>query len=201
MKLLHLDSSILGGHSVSRALTQEVVEALRLAEPVVDVTYRDLAARHGLQTDGALLGARMTAAEERTPEQRELLAQADVVMAEFLAADTLVIGAPMYNFSIPSQLKSWIDLVTVAGVTFRYGADGVQGLAGGKRAIVVATAGGQHAGQPTGSAHIGYLRLLLGFLGIRDIRVITAEGLAMGPAVREPALADARAHIAEAIEH
>ncbi len=197
MKLLHLDSSILGDHSVSRQLTREVVNAIHLAEPAVDLTYRDLATGLGLQVDGALLAARGLPPGQRTPAQQALVAQADAVMAEFLAAELLVIGAPMYNFSIPSQLKTWIDLVSVAGVTFRYGPDGHEGLATGKRVVIVATAGGQHAGQPSGQAHVDYLRQLLTFLGIRDIRVVTAEGLAMGPAVRDPALAAARARIAE----
>lgn len=197
MKLLHLDSSILGDHSVSRQLTREVVDAIRLAEPLVDLTYRDVVTGLGLQVDGALMAARSLPPAQRSPAQQALAAQADAVMAEFLAADLLVIGAPMYNFSIPSQLKTWIDLVTVAGVTFRYGPNGPEGLATGKRAVIVATAGGQHAGLPSGQAHVEYLRQLLTFLGIRDIRVITAEGLAMGPAVRDPALAAARARIAE----
>ena len=117
MKLLHLDSSILGAHSTSRLLTAEVVEAIKLAEPSVDVTYRDLAAPGALPLDSAVLGARGTPAEQRTPEQAALAAQAEAVMAEFLAADTLVIGAPMYNFTVPTQLKAWIDQVAVAGVT------------------------------------------------------------------------------------
>ncbi len=196
MKLLHLDSSILGDHSVSRQLTREVVNAIRLAEPAVDLSYRDLTTQIGLQVDGALIAARGLPPEQRSPTQQALVAQADAVMAEFLAAELLVIGAPMYNFGIPSQLKTWIDLVTVAGVTFRYGPNGPEGMAAGKRVVIVATAGVQHAGQPSGQAHVDYLRLLLGFLGIRDIRVITAEGLAMGPAVRDPALAAARARIA-----
>ncbi|WP_047396915.1 FMN-dependent NADH-azoreductase [Chitinibacter sp. ZOR0017] len=194
MNILHLDSSILADHSVSRQLTREVVESIRLAESSVHVVYRDLA-QHALQLDGALLAAKGTPAENRSAEQAAQVREAEAVMAEFLAADTLVIGAPMYNFSIPSQLKAWIDMISVAGVTFKYGANGPEGLAGGKRAVIVATAGGQHAGTPTGIAHVDYLRVLLGFLGITDIRVITAEGLAMGPDVRDPALAQARQQI------
>lgn len=196
MKLLHLDSSILGAHSTSRLLTAEVVEAIKLAEPSVDVTYRDLAAPGALPFDSAVLGARGTPAEQRTPEQAALAAQADAVMAEFLAADTLVIGAPMYNFTVPTQLKAWIDQVAVAGVTFRYTANGPEGLAKGKRAVIVATAGGLHANQPSGQAHVGYLRQVLGFLGITDIRVITAEGLGLGPDARDAALLSARKEIA-----
>lgn len=196
MKLLHLDSSILGAHSTSRLLTAEVVEAIKLAEPSVDVTYRDLAAPGALPLDSAVLGARGTPAEQRTPEQAALAAQADAVMAEFLAADTLVIGAPMYNFTVPTQLKAWIDQVAVAGVTFRYTANGPEGLAKGKRAVIVATAGGLHANQPSGQAHVGYLKQVLGFLGITDIRVITAEGLGLGPDARDAALLSARKEIA-----
>jgi FMN-dependent NADH-azoreductase len=200
MNLLHIDSSILGEQSVSRRLTSELVEALRLATPdPVSVSYRDLAAAPVPAFDADLMAARATPATERTPRQEELARDADAVLAEFVAADTLVIGAPMYNFAIPAQLKAWVDLITIAGVTFRYGAQGPEGLMGGKRAIIVATAGGQHAGQPSGVAHTDYLVRLLGFLGIDDVRVLTAEGLAMGPQVREPAIAAAQAGIADVI--
>ena len=200
MNLLHLDASILGEQSVSRRLTSELVEALRLATPEpVSVHYRDLAAAPVPAFDGELMAARAAPAAERTPRQAELARDADAVLAEFVAADTLVIGAPMYNFAIPAQLKAWIDLITVAGVTFRYGAQGPEGLMAGKRALIVATAGGQHAGRPSGVAHADYLVRLLGFLGIDDVRVLTAEGLAMGPQVREPAIAAAQAGIAELV--
>lgn len=196
MKLLHLDSSILGAHSTSRLLTTEVVEAIKLTEPSVSVSYRDLAAPDALLLDSAVLGARSTSAEQRSPEQQMLVARADTVMAEFLAADTIVVGAPMYNFTVPTQLKSWIDLVVVAGVTFSYGANGPEGLVKGKRVVIVATAGGLHANQPSGQAHINYLKQVFSFLGIADIRVITAEGLAMGPNARDDALELARKEIA-----
>lgn len=195
MNLLQIDSSILGDHSVSRQLTKEVVESIRLAEPAVNITYRDVASTTPVHLDGQLLAAKGTPEQQRNAQQAHQVSVAEAVMAEFLAADVLVIGAPMYNFSIPSQLKAWIDMITVAGVTFKYGPNGPEGLAGGKRAVIVATAGGQHAGTPTGIAHIDYLRVLLGFLGISDIRVIAAEGLAMGPEVRDPALAAARAKL------
>lgn len=192
MNLLHIDSSILGEHSVSRQLSQEVVASIRLAEPTVNVVYRDVASEAMIALNGALLAAKSVPVEQRNAEQAHQVGMADAVLAEFLAADVLVIAAPMYNFSIPSQLKAWIDLITVAGVTFKYGANGPEGMVGGKRVVIVATAGGQHAGTPTGIAHIEYLRILLGFLGISDIRIIAAEGLAMGPEVRDPALAAAR---------
>jgi FMN-dependent NADH-azoreductase len=200
MNLVHIDSSILGEQSVSRRLTSELVEALRLAAPdPVSVSYRDLAAAPVPAFDADLMAARATPATERTPRQVQLARDADAVLAEFVAADTLVIGAPMYNFAIPAQLKAWVDLISIAGVTFRYGAQGPEGLMGGKRAIIVATTGGHHAGRPSGVAHTDYLVRLLAFLGIDDVRVLTAEGLAMGPQVREPAIAAAQAGIADVI--
>ncbi|MBM5572645.1 MULTISPECIES: FMN-dependent NADH-azoreductase [Deefgea] len=195
MNLLHIDSSILGEHSVSRQLTSEVVESIRLAEPTVNVVYRDVTRQLNVQLDDVFLAAKGTPAEARNAEQAAQVALSEAVMAEFLAADVLVIGAPMYNFSVPSQLKAWIDMITVAGVTFKYGSNGPEGLAKGKRAIIVATAGGLHQGTATGVAHIDYLRVVLGFLGISDIRVIAAEGLNMGPEVRDPALASARENL------
>lgn len=197
MNILHLDSSILGPQSVSRQLTADVVQQLRSADASAQVSYRDLAADPVPVSDGALMRARATPSPERSAEQVALVRRADAVVAELLATDVLVVGAPMYNFSIPSQLKAWIDLVSVAGVTFRYGPNGAEGMLEKKRAIIVATAGGQHAGQPSGRAHADYLRLLLAFLGVSDVQVITAEGLAMGPAVRDPALAAARGQVAE----
>lgn len=195
MKLLHLDSSILGIHSTSRLLTVEVVEAIKLAEPSVSLTYRDLADPEALSLGSVVLAARSTPSEQRSPEQQTLAAKADAVTAEFLAADTIVVGAPMYNFSVPTQLKAWIDLVVLAGVTFRYGANGPEGLVKGKRVVIVATAGGMHANQPSGQAHVDYLKQVFGFLGITDIRVVVAEGLAMGPEARDAALASARMDI------
>jgi FMN-dependent NADH-azoreductase len=195
MNLLHIDSSILGEYSVSRQLTTEVVESIRLAESVVNVVYRDVTRQLNVHLDDAFLAAKGMPAAARSSEQAAQVDLAETVMAEFLAADVLVIGAPMYNFSVPSQLKVWIDMITVAGVTFKYGPNGAEGLVSGKRAVIVATAGGQHQGTATGVAHIDYLRVVLGFLGIKDVRVIAAEGLGMGPDVRDPAIAAARENL------
>ena len=118
------------------------------------------------------------------------------VLEEFLAADVVVIGAPMYNFTISSQLKAWIDRIAVAGKTSRYTENGPVGLAGDKKVVIVSTAGGVHAGQPTGAAHEGYLRTVLGFFGITDIEVVRAEGLAYGEEPRAQAIAAARRQIA-----
>lgn len=196
MKLLHIDSSILGDASASRQLSQEVVQAWRAAEPAVQVTYRDLAADAISHLSSASLVAAGTPAEMRDAAQKHEAALGETSIEEFLAADAIVIGAPMYNFSVPSQLKAWIDRIAVAGKTFRYTESGPVGLAGGKKVIIVSTAGGIHAGQPTGVAHENYLQLVLNFLGITDIEVVRAEGLAYGDEPRRNAIAGAQASIA-----
>ncbi|WP_315810041.1 FMN-dependent NADH-azoreductase [Pseudomonas sp. C9-3] len=196
MKLLHIDSSILGDNSTSRQLSAELVAAWAAAEPRVDVTYRDLAADAISHLSAASLVAAGTPAELRDAAQKHEAALGEQSIEEFLAADAIVIGAPMYNFSIPSQLKAWIDRIAVAGKTFRYTESGPEGLAGGKKVIIVSTAGGIHAGQPSGIAHENYLELVLNFLGITDIEVVRAEGLAYGDEPRRNAIAGAQASIA-----
>jgi FMN-dependent NADH-azoreductase len=182
MKLLHLDSSALGPQSASRELTAAIVAGFRSVDPDTSVTYRDLVAEPLPHLDGAAL-AKADAADAREAER---------VLQEFLAADAIVVGAPMYNFSVPSQLKAWIDRVAVAGRTFRYTEKGPQGLAGGKRVVVASTRGGVHKGQATDFVE-PYLRQVFGFLGIDDVEFVTAEGLAFGPEVRARAIADALA--------
>ena len=185
MKLLHLDSSILGQHSASRELGAAVVARWRRTEPAIEVAYRDLAANPLPHLSGASL-AQADAAEAAT---------AAAVMEEFLAADVIVIGAPMYNFGIPSQLKAWIDRIAVAGKTFRYTADGPQGLAGGKQVIVAATYGGQHAVETGRNFVEPYLRQVFGFLGIDDIEFVSAEGLSVSPEHRSKSISAAHARI------
>ena len=197
MKLLHIDSSILGDNSASRQLSASVVKAWQAAEPGVEVTYRDLASEGINHFSGATLGALGTAAELRDAAQQheaELSAQA---LAEFLAADAVVVAAPMYNFTIPTQLKAWIDRIAVAGQTFRYTEAGPEGLCGGKKVVIVSTSGGLHAGQATGVAHEEYLKVLFGFIGITDLEFVRAHGLAYGDEVRTKAMSDAHTQITE----
>src|SRR5690348_15881836 len=185
MKLLHIDSSILGEASASRALTREIVSRWRAAHPGIEVTHRDLAARELPH----LTHAAFTRADELEAARNA------AVLDEFLAADIIVIGAPLYNFSIPSQLKAWIDRISVAGKTFRYTANGPEGLAGGKRVIVASSRGGFY-GEGTADAAMdfqeNYLRAVLGFLGIRDVEFVRAEGVAISAEHKEKALATAR---------
>ncbi|HEY2561848.1 MAG TPA: FMN-dependent NADH-azoreductase [Caldimonas sp.] len=200
MKLLHIDSSILGEGSVSRQLTAKLVSAARARHDGVQITYRDLVA-HPVDH---LTGAHLAAAQGAKPESAAL--QQDVQAGQgdldaFLAADVIVVGAPMYNFGIPSQLKAWIDRIAVAGKTFRYTDKGPEGLAGGKKMFVVSSRGGFY-GNGTPAAFLDhqetYLRGLFGFLGITDITFIRAEGLAAGDDHRLKALKNAHVEIATA---
>ncbi len=153
MQLLHVDSSILGANSASRQLTAEVVEAELRLNPGLTVVYRDLAAEPLGHISGEHLAVAQGAGGELPPELlRQDVSRGQTVLEEFLASDIVVLGALMYNFSIPSQLKSWVDRIAVAGRTFSYGPDGVQGLAGGKKVIIVSTRGGLYG---TGAAWSG----------------------------------------------
>jgi FMN-dependent NADH-azoreductase len=186
MKLLHIDASALGAHSVSRGLTSAIVAEFVANHPGVEVTYRDLHADP--LTHWAL------PAGENDPHA----AEGAKVMEEFLAADVVVIGAPMYNFAISSSLKAWIDRITVAGKTFHYTATGPEGLAGGKRVIVASSRGGIYsAGSPAAAMDFQepYLKALFGFLGVTDIEFVRAEGVAMGDDHKTQAIGGAMAGI------
>jgi FMN-dependent NADH-azoreductase len=195
MKLLHVDASILGANSVSRQVSAAVVERLRQATPNLEVGYRDLTAAPLAHLSGDHLAAAQGAVPEAPALQADVAASA-AALEEFLAADIVVIGAPMYNFTIPSQLKAWIDRILVAGKTFRYGAGGVEGLAAGKRVIVAISRGGFYGpGMPAAAAeHLEtYLRAVLGFIGITNPEIVVAEGVQMGPEYRDKALKGALA--------
>ncbi len=192
MKLLHIDSSVLGPHSVSRQVSAAIVERLRQASPGLDVSYRDLTSTPLAHLSGSHLAAAQGAVAEAAIQQE--LAAGQAVLDEFLAADIVVLGAPMYNFTIPSQLKAWIDRILVAGKTFKYGAQGAEGLAGNKRVIIAISRGGFY-GADTPAAfgeHLEtYLRWVFGFIGISNPEFIFADGVQIGPEHREKALASA----------
>lgn len=193
MKLLHVDSSILGDHSVSRKVSAAIVARLVEAAPDTQISTRDLAAAPLSHLSGAYLAGQDPGTQHDQAEQEDI-DLGGAALAEFLAADTIVVGCPMYNFAIPSQLKAWIDRILVAGKTFRYTENGPQGLAGGKRVIVAASRGGFYGeGTPHASFEhqTSYLRTVFGFIGITDVEVIEAEGIATGPDQREKALSKA----------
>jgi len=185
MRVLHIDSSIQGSASATRELTREIIARLAAARLDAQVIYRDLAAEQ-LPHFSHLALSRAHELEA---------ARNEAVLEEFLGADVLVIGAPLYNFSMPTQLKAWIDRIVVAGRTFRYTERGPEGLAGDKQVIVAVARGGVYeAGSP---AEFGesYLRFVLGFLGIRDVTFVRAEGLAISPQHRDDAMSAAHAAI------
>jgi FMN-dependent NADH-azoreductase len=178
MKLLHLDSSALGAQSVTRELTAAAVAHWAGSAASVEIVHRDLDAAPLRHLSGSALG------------NDDAIAESAAVLDEFLAADVVVIGAPMYNFGIPSTLKAWIDRISVAGRTFRYTAAGPEGLVRGKTVVIATAAGGMHAGQPSDFVE-PYLRQVFGFLGVRDVHVVRADGVALSPSHRVEAIARA----------
>jgi FMN-dependent NADH-azoreductase len=192
MKLLHLDSSVLGPHSVSRQISAAVVDRLRQSTPGLEVGYRDLTLTPLAHLTGSHLAAGQGAAPEASLQAD--IAAGQAVLEEFLAADIIVIGAPMYNFTIPSQLKAWIDRILVAGKTFKYSSQGVEGLAGSKRVIVAISRGGFYGADTPVAAgeHLEtYLRWVFGFIGIKNPEFISADGIQIGPEQRQKSVAGA----------
>lgn len=188
--VLKIESSAATGSSVTRQLTDELV-AIVAAEGA-KVVSRDLNATLPFLNENWIGGA-YTPEESRTDDQKAALAQSDELIAELQAADTIIIGAPIYNFSIPAVLKAWIDQIARVGVTFKYTENGPLGLLGGKKVYIVAASGGVPIGSAMDFA-VPYLKQVLGFVGITDIKVIAAEGVA---ADRDGAIAKARGTIEE----
>ena len=197
MKLLHIDSSILGAGSVSRQLTADIVARERALHPGLEVIHHDLAAEAGKHLSPAHLAAFAGSAADT--ELSADLAAGSAYLEELFAADIIVIGAPMYNFSIPSQLKAWIDRIMVAGKTFRYGANGPEGLVKDKKVFIASSRGGFYQpGSPASALehHETYLRGVLGFIGLTDVTVVRAEGIALGAEARAAAIEAAQREIA-----
>jgi len=198
MKLLHIDSSILGTTSTSRLLSGEVVAAWRAAHPDTDVDYLDLAANAPSHFSADALGIKTGVQAQPTEAQRRENDLSEKLVSQFLASDVIVIGTPFYNFSIPTQLKAWIDRLAQIGRTFKYTDKGPVGLAGGKTVIVASTRGGVYSTSEGGQAmehQESYLKVIFGFFGITDVRFVRAEGVAMGEEAKAKALAAARADI------
>jgi FMN-dependent NADH-azoreductase len=178
--LLHLNTSPLAS-SVSRELTREFVSNWKASHPTGQVIDRDLAANPPKPLDQATIYATFTPEEARQPEQKDLIAYSEEAIAELEKADEYVIGVAMHNFSIPAVLKLWIDQVVRRGRTFSYGAEGPKGLLSGKKAtVLVATGGVYDAGSPYAAFNFidPYLRTILGFIGITDVKFVTAGGTA-----------------------
>ncbi|HDR9868175.1 FMN-dependent NADH-azoreductase [Burkholderia cenocepacia] len=202
MKILHLDSSILDDNSITRALSAAVVADWRARHPSAEVTYRDLVRDEIAHLTGPIAaGFRDIATykfdDDATREHRV----SETLVTEFLASNVIVVGAPMYNFSVPSQLKAWLDRVAQAGRTFRYTEHGPVGLATDKSVVVVSARGGFYAEGPLVRMDFqeNYLKSFFGFLGITDVRFVRAEGASKGQPVRDEGIARARAAIADVL--
>jgi len=194
LNVLHLDASSRYDGSVSRTLSDKFVATLRQELGEATVVHRDVAP--GLPfVDADWIAANFTPAEQRTREQQQRLAQSDALVQELVDADIIVVGTPVYNFSIPASLKAWVDLVARAGLTFRYTENGPVGLLEGKKAYVIIATGGTPVGSDIDFAS-GYLRHLLGFIGIDDMTIIGADRLMQQA---DTAVADAEQQITDAV--
>jgi len=201
MKLLHLDPSINGAQSIPRILTRDIVSQWTANNPNTQVDYLDLAVDTPQHFSADSLGIRLppgSHAQTTTQQQENTLSE--TLVSQFLDSDVVVIGAPLYNFSIPSQLKAWIDRIAQAGRTFRYTENGPIGLAGDKTVIIALSRGGVYSSSEAGQAmehQESYLKTILGFFGVTDIRVVRAEGTNLGADALAAAMSTAAAHIAE----
>lgn len=198
MNILQINSSARATQSHSSRLAAAIVERLRAQHNDIQLVLRDLGHAPHPELGEDALQALFTPAADRTPVQAARVALDDATIAQVQAADVLVLGVPMYNFGVPAQLKNWIDAIARAGVTFRYTANGPEGLLKGKKVYVALTRGGLYRNTPA-DTQVPYLRTVLGFLGLTDVEFVYAEGLAMGAESEQAALASARQQINELV--
>jgi FMN-dependent NADH-azoreductase len=198
MKILQINSSARSEGSQSTRLAHTIVERLKASHPDAAVTVRDLASNPHPALDEAALGALFTPAEQRTTGQNARVALDDALIAEIQAADVVVLGVPMYNFGVPTQLKNWIDAIARAKVTFQYTANGPEGLLKDKKVYVALTRGGFYRDTEADS-QVPYLKMVLGFLGMKDVEFVYAEGMAMGPEAEQQAINSALQQIEEVL--
>jgi len=198
MKILQINSSARRTASHSTRVANRLVQRLQDANPGAITNVRDLSDSPHPVMDEAALSALFTPEQERSSEQAARVALDDALIAELQAADVVVLGVPMYNFGVPAQLKNWIDAISRAGVTFRYGANGPEGLLKGKKVYVALARGGKYRNTPA-DTQVPYLTTVLSFLGMDDIRFVYAEGLAMGAESEQSAIASAYEEIEEAL--
>ena len=198
MNILQINASARRQDANSTRVANTVVARLQAANPGATLTLRDLAATPHPILDETALGALFTSAEQRSADQHARVALDDALIAELQAHDTIVLGVPMYNFGVPVQLKSWIDAIARAGVTFRYTANGPEGMLIGKKVYVALARGGLYR-DTAHDSQVPYLKSVLGFLGMTDVHFIYAEGLAMGPEAAEKAFAQAEADLNAAL--
>ncbi len=196
MNILQINASARQGANSTR-VAEAIVARLQSANPDAQTVVRDLAHNPHPMLDEPALGALFTPADQRTPEQAARVALDDALIAEVQAADVIVLGVPMYNLGVPVQLKSWIDAIARAGVTFRYTEKGPEGLLKGKKVYVGLARGGRYRDTPF-DTQVPYLKTVLGFLGMTDVHFVYAEGLNMGTESAKQGFAEADADIAAA---
>jgi FMN-dependent NADH-azoreductase len=198
MKLLAIDSSILEDYSVSRQLMRQFLDHWQHDYPESEIIYRDLNVQTVNHLSSELIKAKQKSLEELSPELRDELALSEQLIGEFLSADEIIIAAPMYNFAIPTQLKSWIDRILVAGRTFKYTEQGVIGLAGDKKVTIISTRGNHYSSDEMMRAkdfQENYLKTIFNFIGVTQINIIRAEGLHLNEAIKTKAIAVAEEEI------
>ena len=196
MKILQINASARSAGANSTRLADAITARLTAKNPGAVVELRDLASQPHPVLDEPSLGALFTPADQRTPEQAARVALDDALIAQVQGADVIVLGVPMYNFGVPVQLKTWIDAIARAGVTFRYTENGPEGLIKGKKVYVALARGGLYRDTPADS-QVPYLKSVLGFLGMTDVEFIYAEGLAMGAESANKAFAEADTRLDE----
>lgn len=196
MKILRIDTSVSGAESASRVLTQAITEHFRARHPDAELTELDFATHPLPHIDPVTMGAIRFPEERRTEAMKAAFPAQRAVLDQFLASDVVIIGAPMYNFTVPSSLKAWIDRLGVPGVTFSYSEAGPEGLAGGRRVIVALSQGGAYETDAPFEHHQSYLRDIFAFIGI-EAEFIRAGMIGFGPEAREQSLAKARVEIAK----
>lgn len=202
MTILHIDTSPMGDKSYSRRYSAKIVAELKTSHPEAKIIHHDLASAPLPHLTASVLSAFFTPADQRNEKQREEIKLSDKLVGELLEADTLVLGVPMWNFGIPSVLKAWIDHVARAGISFRYTANGPEGLLHGKKAIIASSRGGVYSAGP--ASHLDhqeqYLIDVLGFLGITDVKVVRTEGVNLGEEAAAQAVATADSQVPTAVQ-
>lgn len=196
MKILRIDTSVSGDYSASRVLTQAIADHFRAKHPDAEITELDFASHPLPHIDPATMGAIRFPAERHDEAMKAAHPAERAVLDQFLASDIVIVGAPMYNFTIPSSLKAWLDRLGVPGVTFSYSEAGPRGLAGGRRVIVALSQGGIYEVDTPFEHHESYLRDFFAFIGIDEVEFIRANKIGLGDAAREQSLADARLEVA-----
>lgn len=196
MQILRIDSAATGENSISRQLTQALTDHFTAKFPDATLVSRDLVAHPLAHIDEARTGAIRQPAESHTEAMKTVFAEERAVLDEFLASDIVIVGAPMYNFSIPSQLKAWLDRLGVPRVTFRYGENGIEGLAGGRKVIIASSRGGSYEQGGAAEHQETLLRDFFGFIGVTDLEFVRVNNAGFGPEAVEQGLASAHEQIA-----